>query len=113
MSLAPGTVPIAIGIVVAVVAFLGWFPLALRHPREAASGAVDATVHVVAPAATPAPVSVRAVLRPQYRVAAPDEAAVRAALLLRVRPPVPLPVDAERAPVPVSVPLHAGLARSA
>jgi hypothetical protein len=109
MSLAAGTVPMEIALVVAVVAFLGWIPLAARRPPEA-TAAVAAPVEsqVTPPVASP-PVTVRAVVVPQYFVAAPDEAAVRAALMRRLRPPVPLPVEVQ--PVPAAVPF--GLPRSA
>jgi hypothetical protein len=128
MSLVAGTtmIPIAAGLVVAVVAFLGWAALAVRRQRTETVGVTTAPV-----VAGPAPTvrvptvrvptvrvptvrvptvrvpTVRVVVRPHYRVAAPDDAAVRAALMGRVQLPVPLAVPGDLEPV------AAGLARTA
>jgi len=108
-ALGTTTIPMATGLVVAVGAFLAWVGFVVRRPP--AEPLTTATTVAVAPGAAAADRQVRAVIRPHYTVAAPDDDAVRVAMARRVRPPVPMPAPL---PAPAEVePVGAGLARSA
>jgi hypothetical protein len=84
------TIPIAIGLLVAVALFLAWAAQVARS-----QGAESAP-----PRAAPVrqPTSVQVVIGPHFTVAAPDDAAVHAAMSHRVRPPTPLPSPARTTP---------------
>jgi hypothetical protein len=96
---ATSSLPIATGLVVALACFGAWAVLvAGPWGRSGSAHASDAAQPAAGPSAMPAGVS--AVVGPHYRIAAPDDDAVAAAMALRVPPAPPhlrLVVDRDRA----------------
>jgi hypothetical protein len=90
---AASPIPVAIGLLVALGAFLTWAAL-LTHPWRATPSAAPAVAQsevdtaTSSPAATPAE-TVTVVAVAHYRIAAPDDDAVAAAMALRVPPARP------------------------
>ncbi len=94
----------AIGLVVALACFGAWAVLVAGPWGRSGAARTPVTLHSPAaePSAEPSamPAGVSAVVGPHYRIAAPDDDAVAAAMALRVppaRPHLRLVVDRDRA----------------
>lgn len=102
------TIPIVIGLFVAVALFSAWAAQLVRS--QGAEGAPPQAVPVRQPTAVPV---VQVVLGPHFTVAAPDEDAVAAAMSHRVSPPTPLATPARTTPTREETAAPVPLPRSA
>ena len=89
------TIPIALGLLIAVALFLAW---AAQVARSQGAESAPPRAAPVRQAPVRQPTSVQVVIGPHFTVAAPDDAAVHAAMSHRVRPPTPLPSPARTTP---------------
>jgi hypothetical protein len=96
------TIPIVIGLLVAVALFLAWAVQIVRSESAEADGRTASPAPQASPGRRPQPVSrsvsVQVVVGPHFTVAAPDDDAVYAAMSHRVRPPMPFPSPARTTP---------------